>query len=61
MVEFAQEEFDGMDVDGVDVGAGRGLLTMMVFVYVFVDGLEVEEPVKECVGEVVDYEQCREW
>ena len=60
MIEFTQEEFDGMDIDGVDVGAGRCLLTMMVCVYVFVDGLEVEEPVEEGVGEVVDYEKCRE-
>ena len=56
MIEFAQEEFDGMDVDSIDVGARRGLLTMVVFVYVFVDGLEVEEPMEEGVGEVVDYE-----
>jgi len=54
MIEFAQKEFQRVDIHRVNIGSWGGLLMMMMFVYVGVDGFNVEEPMKESVGEVVD-------
>ena len=53
VVEFSEEKLEGVNVDGVDIGAGGSFLTMMVFVHEGVDAFHVEEPVEEGVEEVV--------
>ena len=41
MIVFAQKEFDGMDVDRIDVGPAGCLLMMMMFVNESIDCLDM--------------------
>ena len=56
MIVLPQEELDRVDVNGIDSGTAGGLLMVMVFVDVAVNGLDVKSPVKDGVKEVVNDE-----
>jgi hypothetical protein len=53
VIVFAQEEFERVYVDGIDIGATRSLLVMVMFVNVAVDAFNVQEPVQNGVEKVV--------
>jgi hypothetical protein len=52
MVVFSAEEFHGMDIDRVDVGATGRFLYMMMFVYVRINPWDVQDTMKYTVGEI---------
>jgi endonuclease V-like protein UPF0215 family len=54
MIVFSQKEFDGVHIYSIGVGTRWGLLSMMMFVDISVDGLDVQCPVQNCVEEIVD-------
>ena len=45
VIVLAQEEFERVYVDGIDIRATRSLLVMVMFVNVAVDAFNVQEPV----------------
>jgi len=56
VIVFSEEEFEGVDVDSIDIGSTGSLLSMVMLVNVAVDGLDVQCPVQWCVKEVIDEE-----
>ena len=49
MIVLAQHKFNGVDIDGIHVGATGCLLNVMVFVNEWIHGLKVQTPVQQAV------------
>ena len=59
VIILAAHKLERMHVDGVDIATWRRLLSVMVFVYVFVEAAQMQCAMKQCVEEIVDDKQRR--
>ena len=61
MIVLSEEKLNGVNIHRINVGSTGRLLVMVMFVYVSINSLNVQRPVKNCVKEVVHNIQTRKW